>query len=98
MVKSSVMMGLTPRAVERLMLVVSLWEVQLSDDETAYPSANPFSTCSFGGFGLRGGVFGGEEGTMDTETLCHVCCNTYIHPSLIVDGTALRMCLRPCCK
>jgi hypothetical protein len=52
MVKSSAMMGVTPRAVERLMLVSFLWEVQLSDDETSYPCANPFSTCVFGGFGL----------------------------------------------
>jgi hypothetical protein len=54
-VKSSVMMGLTPRAVDKLQSQLVFWveeKVQLADDEATDPSAHPFATRVFGGLAL----------------------------------------------
>jgi hypothetical protein len=47
---------------------------------------------------LACGVFGGEETSVDAKTLSHMCGNSDVHPSLIVDCAALGMSLRPGCK
>ena len=61
MVKSSVMMGLTPRAVDKLRksgMILARRKVQLANDETTNPGADPFATRVFVGLTLIRVVLG----------------------------------------